>query len=152
MKKMTVLCAAAIVALSTQSIAAELKSLSKDDVTKLFRDRTISTTPFAALNDQLINNTLTVYFAKNGTVTGEFTNKPENDPTTDKGIWRMSESGALCTTWEKWNHGKPNCFFVYKVGNGLVFINSETHTFANMVPNEFILIGNQMNGTSLASK
>lgn len=151
MKKITAVCAAAIITFSTYSIAAELKSLSKDDVTKLFRDKTVSTTPFAVLNDQLINNTLTVYFAKNGTITGEFSNTPENDPKTDKGIWRMSESGALCATWEHWNQGKPNCFFVYKVGNGLVFINSENHAFTNMVPNEFILIGNQMNGTSLAA-
>lgn len=129
---------------STLGFAATLKSLNKEQVTSVFQDKTITTIPLLTLNDKLVNNTITIYLAKDGKMNGQFATKPENDPQSDQGTWLVKTNGALCATWQHMNNQKPICVAVYKLNNSLVLVNADTNKFESMVLNENIKDGNQM--------
>lgn len=143
MKKSVLLSALIILLVSSLGFAATLKSLTKEQVTNAFQDKTITTIPLLTLNDKLVNNTITVYFAKDGKINGQFATKPDNDPQTDQGTWMVKANGTLCAKWDHMNNQKPICVFVYKLNNSLVFANADTNKFESMVLNENIKDGNQ---------
>lgn len=124
MKKNSVLFAALIFAFSSVSFADSLHSLNKDQVTKMFSDHTFTTIAMTTLNGDVLKNTFTGYWAKDGKVKGSFANKPENDPQNDEGSWVVKKDGALCVTWSHWDNGKQICVHAYETKNAVIFVNA----------------------------
>ena len=98
MNKLALLAGAALLTLSSLSFAASLQSLNKSQVTHEVQGKTITTIPLVTLNDQLITNTFTGFFDKNGELKGQLANKPDNGPQTDSGKWQVKADGTLCAT------------------------------------------------------
>lgn len=134
MKKLILLFSAlSLLTFSSLSSAASLPSQNKMEVTKQFQDKTISTIPLVTINDTLVNNTFTGYFAKDGTVKGQFATKPDNADISDTGKWKVNSDGSICVTWDHWYENKPICVMTYKVANGLILINQKTKNFETMI-------------------
>lgn len=144
MKKSVLISALSLVFVSGVSFAASMHSLNKEQIMSALQDKTMTTIPLLTLNDQLVNNTITMYFAKDGALNGQFATKPDTDPQSDQGKWEVKADGALCTTWNQINNKKPICVYVYKTSNSLIFINTDTNKFESMALNDNIKTGNQM--------
>lgn len=136
--------ASALLLLSSTSFALTMQSLDKSQVNKLVKGKTIVTIPLITLDGSLVNNTFTGYFDTNGKYTGQMANKPDNGPINDTGTWKVKSNGTLCVTWDHWNSSKPICVSVYKVNNGLLFINEKNHKLETMVLDSNIKDGNQL--------
>lgn len=144
MKKLLLLSSALLWAVCSVSFANSLESLSKTQVTQVIEGKTITTVPLATLNGQLINNSFTGYFDKSGKIQGQFTDKPSNGPQSDQGTWMVKSDGTICATWQHWDNGQPICVSVYKVSNGILFINTQNKKFESMVLEENIKTGDQL--------
>ncbi len=144
MKKLALLSVVILFFVSPLGFAASMHSLNKEQVTNALQDKTMTTIPLLTLNGKLVNNTISMYFSKDSKLTGQFANKPDNDPQSDQGTWTIKPNGVLCTTWQHLNKQKPICVFVYKLQNGLVFVNIETNKFESMALDENIKDGNQV--------
>lgn len=145
MKKIVLLVTAALLSVCTLSFgASSLQPLDKSQATQTIQDKTITTIPMVTLNGQLINNTFTGYFDKTGTVKGQLANKPDNDPQTDQGTWMVKSDGTLCATWQHWDNSKPICVSIYKLNNGILFVNQQTKKFESYILQENIKSGNQI--------
>jgi len=144
MKKSILLLIAALLSFSTLSFGASLQSLSKQQVLNTLQDKTMTTIHLITMNKQLVDNALTIYFDKQGQVSGQLVNKPDNNPQTDQGTWLVKSNGTLCVTWQSWNQNKPICVYVYKLNNSIAFINLDTNNFESLVLNDEIKTGNQL--------
>lgn len=136
------------IALATTNIAfaASLPSLTESQVKQELNNKTIVTIPMVTMNGHLINNTITASFNKDGKLSGQFSSKPDNnDPQADAGTWKVSSDGTLCATWDHWNQTKPICVAIYKVNNGLIFINHDTHKLETIVLADNIKPETQLN-------
>ncbi len=151
MKASILTAAAVLLSISSISFAASIQSMNKEQITKTMAGKTITTIPLTTLNGQLMNNSFTGFFDKNGTVTGQFANKPENTVQNDQGTWKVKSNGTLCTMWHNWDGGKEVCMHVYKLNNGLVFVN-EGNRIETIILDTNIQTGNQMTSTQTAAQ
>lgn len=136
--------AASVLLISTVTFANTLQSLNQAQVNEQLKGKTISTIPLVTINGALVNNTFTGFLDSNGNMDGHMANKPENDPISDTGTWTVSQNGTLCVTWQHWNNTKPICVSVYKVNNGLLFINEKSHALETIVLSDSIKNGKQV--------
>ncbi len=123
--------------------AGTLTSMKKDEVTNAIADKTITTVSAATLNGKVVNNSFTGYFSKDGKSTGSFDNKPETDPQTDTGTWKVDSDGKFCYKWDHWDNNKEQCVSFFKLNNGILVINGQ-NGFESMILSEQIRSGNQM--------
>lgn len=144
MKKSVLLSALVLLSASTFSFGALLQSLNKTQVMSAMQGKTITTIPLVTIDNQLVNNTFTGFFGQDGKAQAQFTNKPDNQPQTDQGTWMVKADGTMCVTWQHWNQNKPICLAVYKLKNGIVFINTDSKKFESMVLDDNIKSGNQV--------
>lgn len=129
-----ILAGIALLSFSTISFGASLQSLTKDQVTQMLAGKSMTTIPLVTINDQLLpNNPVTISFNKEGKVNGQFANKPDSDPQTDQGTWKINANGTTCVTWQHWNQSKPICVNIYSTNNSIIFINQATNNFESMV-------------------
>lgn len=143
MKKNILIAIALLTFGCSYSYAATLQSLDKNQVTKALENKTITTVPLVTLHKHLVPNTVSVYFGKKGELSGQFANKPENDPQTDQGTWQVKDDGQVCVNWKEWTKNKPTCVYTYKLENSLVFINVD-NKFESMALLDKIQSGNQV--------
>jgi len=136
--------AALALAFSGLTHATSLQSLSESQVSSQVIGKTITTIPLVTMDGSLTNNTFTGYFNTNGELEGRMANQPENGPITDKGTWSLKTDGTLCATWNHWNSSKPICVSIYKVKNGLLFVNQQSHKLETIVLEENIKSGNKI--------
>jgi len=141
--KKSILIFALLIFSCSMSYAASIQSMDKNQVTNALEDKTITTVPLATLHGNLISNTVSVYFGKGGKLIGQFTNKPNNDPQSDKGTWEVKANGQVCVQWKVWTNNNPICVYTYKLSNSLVFINTD-NKFESMVLFDKIHTGNQV--------
>lgn len=140
------ICAALVISMvSTAGIAATINSLNKQELNNIISDKTISTVPVITMDNQLTQNSITVYFGKDGKITGKLTNQPANGPQNDTGTWKIEANGALCVTWQHLNNATPICVTAFKVANGLILINDKNHGFETVLLSGDIKAGNQVN-------
>lgn len=145
MKKIGLISAVILCAISTVSFGANLSALNKNQIMKDMEDKTMSTVPLVTLNNQLTSNTVTFYFGKEGKMMGQFATKPDNnDPQNDTGTWKVSSNGTLCVEWQHWNNASPICVNVYGLNNGYLFVNTKTHNFESMALKDSVKGGNQL--------
>lgn len=145
MKNSQILSAVAIAVLSSVSFAATINSLNKNELNQFLADKTITSVPVITMNNQLTPNTFMGYFAKDGTINGKLVTQPDNGPQADAGKWNIESNGNLCVTWQHWNNNKPICVSAYKVANGLMLVNTESHDFETLLLSADIKSGNQLN-------
>jgi hypothetical protein len=145
MKKIIMMSALACAAISTAGFCSSMSSLSKSQVTSTMNDKTISSAPVITMDNELVSNTFTGYFGKDGKLNGQLANKPDNGPQTDTGTWKVNANGTLCATWDHWNSSKPICVSVYKVSNGYLLVNSQNQKFETLLLNNDMKSGNQLN-------
>lgn len=143
MKKIKLAAVIALCSMSTVSFAATLHSMDKNHVMKAFEDKTMTTIQTITMNQALVPNTISVYLAKDGSLSGKLANKPDNDPQTDAGKWVVKSDGKLCATWQHWNQGKETCVMAYNMKNGVLFINTN-NSFETFVLADSIKSGNQI--------
>lgn len=143
MKKYLALAGALLLAPSLCFAGNNMTQMSKDEVTNALADKTITTISAATLSGKVVNNTFTGYFSKDGKAMGSFGTKPENDPQTDTGTWKVNSDGMFCFKWDHWDSGKEKCVAIYKLSNGLLVINSD-NGFESMILSDQIKSGNQM--------
>lgn len=124
--------------------AGPLQSLNKNQVMKVLGNKTITTIPLNTLQGQLIaNNKVSVFFAKDGQLIGRFESKPDNNPQSDEGTWKVNANGQTCVSWKTWTENKPVCVYAYKLANSLLFVNT-ANKFESMVLTDNIADGNQV--------
>ncbi len=128
---------------SSLGYAATLQSMSKAEITQALEDKTIVTIPVVTLHGNLVSNTASIYFGKDGLLVGQFANKPDNDPQNDQGTWQAKANGQVCVNWKVWTNGKETCVYTYKLANGLIFINTN-HKFESMALSNNIQSGNKI--------
>jgi hypothetical protein len=145
MKKIAIVSAIAVAAISTVSFANAINSLKQNELKQILTDKTISSAPVITMDNHLTPNTFSGYFAKDGTINGKLANQPDNGPQADAGKYKIEANGNLCVTWDHWNNQKPICVSAYKVGNGLMLVNTESHDFENLLLSSDIKAGNQLN-------
>lgn len=143
MKKIAIISLAVV--MSTAGFAASMNSLNKNELTNMISDKTITSVPLITMDNQLTPNTFTGYFGKDGTINGKLSNQPENGPQADNGTYKINADGSLCVTWQHWNNTSPICVSAYKVGNGLMLVNTKSHDFETLLLSSDIKTGNQIN-------
>lgn len=132
-----------VVFLPALATAQTLSSLNKDEITSAFSDKTITTITAATLNNQLISDSFTGYFSKDGKMVGKFASKPQDQPQDDSGTWSVKPEGMLCYKWDHWNAAKEKCASVYKLSNGLLVVNGQ-NGFESFIKLSDIKSGNQV--------
>lgn len=147
MKKYLAIAGALLLAPSLCFAGNSMNAMSKDDVNNAFADKTITTISASTLNGKVMNNTFTGYFSKDGKAMGSFGTKPDNDPQTDTGTWKVNSDGMFCYKWDHWDAGKEKCVALYKLKNGILVINSDGG-FESMILSEQMKSGNQMGAMS----
>ncbi|HVY53835.1 MAG TPA: hypothetical protein VHA13_04885 [Gammaproteobacteria bacterium] len=131
--------------LSTPVFAASLVSLTKSEINAILQEKTVTTIPVVKWYENLvIHNPASIYFAKDGALSGRFTSQPDNGPQTDTGRWKIESNGQLCLHWKVWANAKPSCAYAYKLANALIFVNTDKK-FETLIPLNNIEIGNQVN-------
>lgn len=129
---------------SSFAYAQALQSMDKKQVMKALENKTITTIPLVTLHGNLIpDNTASIFFDKEGKVSGQFSSKPANDPQSDQGTWQVKADGQTCVTWQTWTQNKPICVYAYKLANSIVFVNVDKK-FESMVLADNIQSGNQI--------
>jgi len=144
MRKLILVISTLLITLSSLAYGLSIQSLNKLQVINTLQNKTIVTIPLITLNNELINNTFTGYFDKNNQLQGRFSAKPDNDPQSDQGKWLVEADGTLCATWQHWHQGKPVCVTVYKLENGLLFVNKKSKKIETVVLDANIKSGNQL--------
>lgn len=144
MKKGIIFYALALLSFSSMAWADPIQSMDKEQLTKTFSDKTINTIALTTLNNQLINDAVSVYFDPKGHVVGKFSSKPQNAAQNDQGAWEVKPKGVLCVTWQHWHEGKPICVVAYNLKNGILFVNQDNNKFETLVLKEGIKFGNQV--------
>jgi len=144
MKCLSIVTASIALLFSGITFAASMQSLSQNALNDQLKNKTITTIPLVTLNGALINNTFTGFFAADGKLQGQLNNAPSNGPKADTGSWMVKANGALCATWNHWNDNKPLCVLVYKVNNGMVFINEDNQKLETIILDDNIRSGNQI--------
>jgi len=143
MKKQLVL-SIALFSLSSLSLATSLSSLNSTQAKNALSDKTITTVSEVTLNGNLVENSFTGYFNKDGTMTGKFANAlSDGTPQTDKGTWKVGTNGQFCITWQTWDHGQQRCVTFYKLNNALLVI-GPGNKFETLILDNNIQNGNQM--------
>lgn len=113
--------------------AASLKSLNNYDVMNLVKGNTITTILLTDVGNNLKNNAFRGYFSPSGKAIGRFSNKQNNQPQQDQGVWTVKSDGSFCITWERWNKQKPVCLLIYKAENGYMLLNQQTNHFEGFI-------------------
>jgi hypothetical protein len=126
------------------AFATNLQSLDQSQVNKALKDKTITTVPLVTIDGDLVNNTFTGFFGKDGKLEGRMAAKPDNGPEKDTGTWKVDGKGVLCATWDHWNNKQSICVSIYKVGNGLLFVNDKTKKLETVVLDDKIQNGNSI--------
>src|SRR6185437_4515332 len=134
-----------LMGLSSLSFGANMQSLDKEKVNKLFSDHTLTTISTVTLNGKMAKNTFTGFFGKDGKMIGQLASKPDTMPQGDKGVWKVKDNGQLCVTWEHWESAKEVCMDIYQTKNMLIFINAGTGKFESAALMEHFKEGDQMN-------
>lgn len=142
MKKKLVL-SLALLSLSSISLAATLTSMNSTQTKNAFSDKTITTVSKVTLNGNLIDNSFTGYFNKDGTMIGKFSNPVSDGPQSDKGTWKVQGNGQFCFTWQNWDNAKQRCVTFYKLDNALLVVGPK-NVFETLILNTNIQNGNQM--------
>ena len=124
-------------------LATTLNSMSKDDVTKAFSDKTFSTISAATLNGNLIDDKFTGYFSKDGKMKGKFGKKPSNAPQNDTGVWRVNDDGTMCFKWDNWDSNTEKCVNLYQLQNGILVVNDQ-NGFESMILNKDMSSGDSV--------
>lgn len=122
--------------------ATSLQSLNKAQAIHTIQNKTITTIPLITLDGRMLEHSISAYFNKDGKVQGRI-NKSDNN-NTDEGKWSIQSDGTLCTIWDSWNQHNPICVSIYKVTNGLLFINKENNKLETIALNENIKKSNQL--------
>jgi hypothetical protein len=141
-KKVSTLCSF-IVFIPALASAGTLKSMDKDEVTTTFKDKTITTISAATLNNEVISDSFSGYFANDGKMLGKFASQPKDQPQDDTGTWNVNSEGKLCYKWDHWNSGKDKCAAIYKLSNGLLVINDQ-NGFESFILSANLKSGNQV--------
>lgn len=134
MKKFAYYSGLIALSLSATSFAAvPLHPMNKTQLMQALEGKSMTSISKTMINNQLIDNVLTLTFGKEGKIQGQLNNNPSNVPQQDQGTWKIKDDGQVCATWQHWQSG---CCTVYKLSNGLLFINK--NNFANLMLNENI--------------
>lgn len=144
MRKSVIIISSALFLLTSVASAASLKSLTQKEITDEFGNKSLTTIPIVTMNGHLMDNTVMAFIDKDGKLIGQFATNPDNDPKDDTGKWAVSSEGTFCATWDHWNQSKPICTDIYKVDNGFVFVNHDTHKLETIVLSENVKEGNQL--------
>jgi len=144
MKKLVLIASTVLLSLSTIASAISIQALNKGQVTDAISNKTITTIPLVTINGKLEKNTFTGFFHKEGQLNGKMANQPGDSPQADAGKWTVKADGALCATWDHWNDSKQLCVSVYKLTNGLLFVNTENKKLETVVLDADIQSGNKI--------
>lgn len=144
MKKLPIFASVLLLSFCGVALATSLQSLTKAQVVATIQNKTVTTIPLVTLEGKMINNTFTGYFDKNGQIQGQMENKPEGGPQTDQGQWTTKADGTLCATWQHWDQSKPICVSVFKLKNGLLFLNKDNKRLETIILDQNIKTGNQL--------
>ncbi|MDP1603401.1 MAG: hypothetical protein Q8M03_09070 [Legionella sp.] len=137
---------AILLSASSLSFAASLSSMSKPEAMDALSDKTITTISAATLNGQVIFDSFTGYFGKDGKMMGGFAKQTKNAPQNDNGTWRIADDGSICMTWTQWFNGKEECVYFYKLSNALLIVGTKQN-FESVILNSEIQSGNQIANT-----
>lgn len=143
MKKYTILSAALLSLTTLPSFSNSLHALNKAETLKLLSGNTI-TTPVSKIQGEVVNNTFTGYFSKDGKMQAKFSNPLQNEPQADEGTWVIGRSGTFCVTWQHWGANKPHCMSFYKLVNGYVLVDNDSNSFESFIPTTGVARGNTM--------
>lgn len=144
MKLLHIANAALLLSVSSINYAASINSLNKSQVMSAIGDKTMTTISASTLNGKVITDSFTGYFGKDGKMNGSFANKPDNAPQSDKGTWKVKNTGEVCVKWEQWDEGKEHCVYIYKLSNALLITGTDK-AFESVVLNTDLKPGNQTN-------
>jgi len=134
----------ALLSFSSVSMAASLVSMNNKQAKTALSDKTITTVTEVTLNGQLVENTFTGYFNKDGSMVGKLANAPaDGGPQNDKGTWKVQANGQVCVTWQNWNKAQPRCVMLYNLTNALLIV-GPGNNFETLVLNNNIQSGNQV--------
>ena len=122
MKKRIIATFALIILMAGISYGASLHSLNKEAVTHIFVGKTFVSVDTDNLNGKTINNTFSMYLAKNGTILGTMSHKPRNEPLNDQGHYVINANGSMTITWNHWDGHKHLCADYYNTKNAFLAI------------------------------
>ncbi len=100
-----------------------LKPMTGDEIKTSLTDKTITTIPATTLNGKIVANSFTGYFGRDGKLTGQFAQKPEDGPQKDTGIWKVNADQMLCFKWDNWDSNTERCVSLYRLNNGILVLN-----------------------------
>jgi hypothetical protein len=142
--KKKIIFALALFSISSASLATSLTSMNSAQAKNTLSDKTITTVSAATLNGNIVDNSFTGYFNKDGTMTGKFANSlADGAPQSDTGTWKVQKNGEVCVTWQKWDKGHQKCVTFYKLNHSLLVVGPE-NKFETVILEDNIQKGNQM--------
>lgn len=143
MKKALVLFGLLFSVSSISFAAPSLSPMTKSEAQKVLSDKTITTIAATTPDGSVVSDSFTGYFSKDGKVKGKLSNKPANEPQADSGVWKVSNNGLICYTYDHWNNGKEKCVTFYKLSNAVLIVNS-ANGFESLILDKQIQSGDQV--------
>ena len=131
MKKLAIVIVLTILlATSVLCVGATLQSMNKVEFEKAFVNRTLTSIPTDNLNGRTIDNTFSMYLDKQGNIWGKMSQKPANEPQTDKGVYSINDNGTFYITWQHWDGAKKLCGHIFNTDNAYISVdcNKVFHT------------------------
>ena len=120
MQKLTIILFSILITTASVSFSVTLSSLSKMQIKQAFINKTLTSIPTDNLNGKTVNNTNLVFLDNQGHIFGKLTQKPAQDPQTDKGVYAIDFDGTLHITWQHWDGGKKLCFHAFDTANAYI--------------------------------
>lgn len=112
----------ALVATSSLSIGATLNSMNKSQIEQAFIHNTFTSIATDNLNGRTVDNSNSVYLDGHGNILGKMSQKPADEPQTDKGVYSIADDGALSITWQHWDGHKQLCFHIFNTQNAYIAV------------------------------
>ncbi len=122
---------------------ATLKSIGKKQVEEAFINKTAVSIPTDNLNGKTIENTFSMFLDTQGQIFGTMSQKPENEPQTDQGVYRIANDGSMYITWNHWDGAKKICARFFETQNAIISIDCD-NIFHTVFMKESIQSGNQL--------
>jgi hypothetical protein len=144
MKKYFSLILIGIFANSSLCFAATLSSLNKEQFVKAFVNKTSVSIATDNLNGRTIENTFSMFLDDHGNAVGKMSQKPTNEPQTDKGIYSINDDGTAYITWQHWDGKKTLCFRAFNTENAYINVGCD-NVFHTAFMKEAIQPGNLLN-------
>lgn len=117
-----------------------LKALNKDQLTELFKGKTLTIGPAAMLRHAYVDDSIKMYFAADGKIFAKWLKPLPNTSRTDHGIWWIKDEN-ICVQWQQWGN---SCAKFYQLYDNYLVVDQDPGHEAIVILKQSFVVGNEI--------